>query len=336
MHINKVHFYLFCIFSSLQADQNSYPIDVVYTWVDGNDVEWKKIKNHYLTLINNNPVVDDSASDSRFNDHQELKYSLRSLEKYAPFIRHIFIVTMGQKPVWIKEHKKITFIDHKQIFTDHADLPTFNSQAIEAHLHRIPNLSEHFIYFNDDVFLGNKLEACDFFSEEGLPIVFLEPNLSPKAPIPKNATFYRKAWCNTNTLLDKLYVVAPRFRLRHAPFSLRKSFIYESERLFPHVFETNSKHKFRSEFDHNLTNGLLQYDWFYRNKCVMGHISNLMVSLRSCAFQDLNILEFQKLALFEPSTFCIEDVTEGYCKEAENLMHDFLNTKFPEKAPWEK
>lgn len=316
----------------------AFPIDVVYTWVDGNDQEWKKIKNHYLSIHNKTPslVQDDSSSDSRFNDHQELKYSLRSILQYAPFVRHIFIVTMGQKPYWIKEHEKITFIDHKDIFKNPEDLPTFNSQAIESHLHRIKELSDHFIYFNDDVFLGKNLTELDFFSESGEPLVFMEPNLSPRHPLAQNATFYRKAWANTNKLLDSLYQKSPRFRLRHAPFSLRKTLIEESETIFPWVFEKNSKHKFRSEEDHNLTNGLLQYDWFYRNKCILGHISNLMVSLRSCAYQDLNILEFQKLTLYDPATFCIEDVTDGYCKEAETLMHDFLNEKFPEKAPWEK
>jgi Stealth protein CR2, conserved region 2/Stealth protein CR1, conserved region 1/Stealth protein CR3, conserved region 3 len=337
--MNKAFWHSFiCFLVSLHfCFAESFPIDVVYTWVDGNDSEWKKIKNYHLAIHTQNPlIVDDSSSDSRFNDHEELRYSLRSIHEFAPFVRHIFIVTMGQKPKWINDHEKITFIDHKDIFLNPSDLPTFNSQAIEAHLHRIKGLCDHFIYFNDDVFLGKPLSELDFFSNTGEPIVFMEPNLSPRHPLPESATFYRKAWANTNKLLDRLYQKSPRFRLRHAPFSLRKSLIEESEKIFPHVFETNSSHKFRSELDHNLTNGLLQYDWYYRGKCVIGQISNLMVSLRSCAYQDLNTLEFKKLLMYEPATFCIEDVTDGYCEEAEALMHEFLNQKYPHKAPWEK
>ena len=178
-------------------------------------------------------------------------------------------------------------------------------------------------------------EPHHFFSPEGLPLVFLEPNLSPKGNPNDKTTLYRKAWCNTNRILDMHYSTMPRFRLRHAPFALRRSFIDESLSIFPEVFKTNSSHKFRHETDCNLTNGLLQYDWIHREKCHIGHISNLMVSLRSCAYQTLNLLEFQKLSAYNPATFCIEDVTSGYCKEAEDLLKNFLENKYPHKAPWE-
>jgi UDP-N-acetylglucosamine-lysosomal-enzyme len=174
-------------------------VDIVYTWVDGGDPEWKRIKNHYLELSNlEKPVSLDSSSDSRFNDHQELKYSLRSIWKYAPFVNHIYIVTMGQKPYWFKEHPKITFIDHKDIFVNLDHLPTFNSQAIEAHLHRIKGLSEYFIYFNDDVFLGNRVRIEDFFTEDNSPLVYLEPHLSPKGMATTPETVYRQCWRNNN------------------------------------------------------------------------------------------------------------------------------------------
>ena len=76
-----------------------------------------------------------------FSDFNQLKYSFRSIEMYAPWIRNIFIVTNGQKPSWVKiDHPKISVISHSEIFEDETDLPTFNSMAIEVHLHKIPGL----------------------------------------------------------------------------------------------------------------------------------------------------------------------------------------------------
>ena len=60
---------------------------------------------------------------------------------YAPWIRNIFIVTNGQKPSWAKlDHPKIFIVSHAEIFQKETDLPTFNSMAIEVHLHKIAGL----------------------------------------------------------------------------------------------------------------------------------------------------------------------------------------------------
>tara|TARA_R110002050_G_scaffold150757_1_gene277697 strand:- start:234 stop:554 length:321 start_codon:yes stop_codon:yes gene_type:complete len=82
----------------------------------------------------------------------QLRYSLRSIMKFAGWVRHIYIVTNGQVPSWLDvSHPRITVVAHEEIFTDPSDLPTFSSPAIEVHLHRIPGLSNRWIYFNDDV-----------------------------------------------------------------------------------------------------------------------------------------------------------------------------------------
>lgn len=152
-----------------------HPIDIVYLWVDGNDPAWQSIKNSYLSaddstigLPDQESVeikkisAQDGATDNRYMDNDELRYSLRSVHKYAPFAHHIYIVTMNQKPSWLAPHPKITIIEHKEIFKNLEGLPTFNSHAIESNLHRIPHLQEYFIYFNDDVFLGAPVTPEDF------------------------------------------------------------------------------------------------------------------------------------------------------------------------------
>lgn len=104
-------------------------------------------------------------SSNRFRDNSELKYSLRSLFKYAGWVRKVFIVTNGQIPNWLDlRHPRIEIVPHSRIFPDASHLPTFSSPAIESHLHEIPGLSKFFLYFNDDTMLGNYVTPDDFYS----------------------------------------------------------------------------------------------------------------------------------------------------------------------------
>lgn len=113
--------------------------------------------------------VDDRISLNRYRDSNELRYSLRSLIKNAPWIRHIYIVVDNQIPAWLNlDTDKLTMISHEEIFENKQNLPVFSSPAIESQLHRIPGLSKKFIYFNDDVLLGSKTLQDDFVSMSGV------------------------------------------------------------------------------------------------------------------------------------------------------------------------
>ena len=111
-------------------------------------------------------VADESAfterahDAARFADHDELRFSLRSLEQFAPWINHVWIVTADQRPRWLTpDHPWVSVVSHRDIFPDPDALPTFNSHAIEACLHRIPGLAEHFLYLNDDMLLGRPVST---------------------------------------------------------------------------------------------------------------------------------------------------------------------------------
>ena len=94
------------------------------------------------------------------------EYSLRALWLHAPFVRNIYLVTADQRPDWLDDSDdRITLVSHAEIFPDSDMLPTFNSHAIEACLHRIPGLSEHFIYMNDDVFFGREVSSDLFYTK---------------------------------------------------------------------------------------------------------------------------------------------------------------------------
>lgn len=138
-------------------------VDIVILWVDGSDKKWiekKKFWQKKYGIINN--------CEERYRNWDNLQYLFRGIEKYASWVNHIFLVTDDQKPEWLDEnHSKVTVIDHTQII-DKEFLPTFNTHAIELNIHRIEQLSENFIYFNDDTFIIDNIFKGDFF-EKGIP-----------------------------------------------------------------------------------------------------------------------------------------------------------------------
>lgn len=110
---------------------NSTDIDLVYLWVDGSDPRWLEKKIRFTGAVSDNSEVNNKG---RYMNNDELRYSLRSVERYLPWIRKIFIVTDDQCPEWlVKEHPKIQLVDHKEILPEEA-LPCFNSSVIELSL----------------------------------------------------------------------------------------------------------------------------------------------------------------------------------------------------------
>lgn len=145
------------------------PIDIVYLWCDGSDARFSADKKKYS--MQEKVLFDEEVlGEKRFSVNDELKYSLRSLEKNAPWLNHVFIVTDRQCPAWLnRAYEKVTVVDHSQILPPEI-IPTFNSLAIEYRMHLIPGLAEKFLYANDDMFFGEQVTP-EFFFQEGKPIV---------------------------------------------------------------------------------------------------------------------------------------------------------------------
>ena len=141
-------------------------IDFVLPWVDGSDKVWIALKRKY-----ENSTVDmsydlEANADCRYRDYGLLKYWFRAVEQFAPWVNRVYFVTYGQKPVWLNEsNQKLRLINHDEYIP--ADyLPTFQSNTIELNLHRIADLSERFVLFNDDVFLLRSIKPEFFFKNE--------------------------------------------------------------------------------------------------------------------------------------------------------------------------
>ena len=148
-----------------------FDVDAVITWVDGSDPAHRQKRDHFLTKAQT-PLHDNGTNPHRWVCSDELNFCVRSIANHAPWVRRIWIVTDDQIPVLAalpdKFAAKISIVDHRAIFAGHDDaLPTFNSLSIETMLWRIPGLSEHFLYFNDDVFLTAPVTPADFFAGNG-------------------------------------------------------------------------------------------------------------------------------------------------------------------------
>lgn len=149
-----------------------YKIDFVVTWVDSEDPQWKADYAKYKNI----KVTEDKA---RFRNWDLFKYWFRSIEKYAPWVNKVYLVTNGKNPDWINpNHPKLVLVNHSDYIPEEY-LPTFNSHTIELFLHKIPGLSEHFVYFCDDCYL-NGPTTPNYYFEKGLPCDNNEELLSNK------------------------------------------------------------------------------------------------------------------------------------------------------------
>ncbi len=135
----------------------NHPIDFVMIWVDSNDMSWKK--NFLCYKSKDSHLTQEELDENcRYRDWENLQYWFRSIEEYCPWVRKIHIVTCGHFPKFlVKDHPKLNLVTHDQII-DSEYLPTFSSNVIEINIHKIQGLTEHFVYFNDDMFINKPLE----------------------------------------------------------------------------------------------------------------------------------------------------------------------------------
>lgn len=137
-------------------------IDFVVTWLDSNDIEWQE------SLASYRPKVKGDKPGARFRDMGFFRYWFRAVEKYAPWVNKVFLITNGKFPDWInKDCPKLVLVSHEDYMPKEC-LPTFNSCAIELYMHKIKGLSEQFVYFNDDMILNAPVQP-NYYFRDGLP-----------------------------------------------------------------------------------------------------------------------------------------------------------------------
>ncbi|XP_072171737.1 N-acetylglucosamine-1-phosphotransferase subunits alpha/beta-like [Diadema setosum] len=169
--------------------------DVISEAEKTNTTSVLKVNKAYLmwNLEHEEAKPDEDYAPNRFEDNEELRYSLRSLERHAPWIRRVYIVTNGQIPSWLNlDNPRLVLVSHDEIFQNKTHLPTFSSPAIESHIHRIPGLSRKFVYLNDDTMFGKDIWPDDFYTHASGQKVYLT------WPVPNCAEGCPSSWIKDN------------------------------------------------------------------------------------------------------------------------------------------
>lgn len=312
-----------------------FPIDVVYTWVDGTDPEWLARKRAALEADSGHGMTEDAAADLRFVAHDELRHSLRSLERYAPWVRHVYLVTDRQRPAWLREdHPRLTVVDHTDIAPAGTTLPTFNSQAIEANLHRIEGLSEHFLYFNDDVFLSSLVTPDLFFNPNGIASMYMSrAHVAPGAPVDGEPAS-DSAGKNARSLVREATGRRVSRKLFHTPFALRRSVSAEIEERWPEVVAATRDAQFRRIEDVTLSGALHMNYAFATGRAVTRGIRYRYVNVGTPdAAERLAGLEQDRDVL---QTFCLNESTQEIDPAViDSQVRSFLRRRFPDVSSFE-
>jgi len=312
---------------------NNMDIDLVYLWLDGSDPAWQAKKNAFT-----GNVTEDTSLNckGRYANNDELKYSLRSVEKYAPWIRKIFIVTDNQIPAWLNtENPKIEIIDHKDILPK-VCLPCFNSSVIEYHIYKIPGLSEHFLYSNDDMFLNKPVQPGMFFAADGLPIIRQFPK-----PFRRLQWFWRvhirkkpllqygQAISNASELVKKKYGIYFNSKPHHNIDAYLKSNCQRvAEDIFKEELEAVLSHRIRSYDD--IQRVILSYVPLAEKR---GHL-RYVTRKESFHAQISRESHYEKITK-HPIFFCLND-TELSTDDDREKLKTWLKGYFPKKSEFEK
>ncbi|MCV3275266.1 Stealth CR1 domain-containing protein [Aeromonas hydrophila] len=284
-----------------------FPIDVVFTWVDDTDPAWQLRYQQHKSQVNAEHVGRYATDPARFSNHDELRYSLGSVLKFLPWVRRIYIVTDQQCPKWLTPSDKIRIVDHSDII-DRQYLPTFNSHVIEAHLHKIPDLAEHFIYFNDDVFVARPLPAGHFFRSNGIASLFMSSKSLAIMQKKGTDTPTLSASLKSASILNQDFSFLIDHPLVHTYVPLRKSIFEESWRLYRADLKSFLSHRFRTNHDLNLATFFVPWLSYIRGVAVPSRDICYYFNARSpAAATYFKALEIAKQKGTLPHSFCAND-----------------------------
>ena len=317
-------------------------IDVVYTWVSFDDKlqnDIKKYKNE-----NENENENENSGANRYVSNDELKYSLRSIEKYANWVNKIYIVVHdGQKPTWLKETEQLKIIQHSDIIPKKY-LPTFNSLCIESFLYKIPNLSEKYIYFNDDILLWNYVSPKNFFyknmtletSAPCIPEYKLSNTFSSTGTSSYN---FDKLIIFNGDLISKYLNISEEdiCSVRHIPFGNIKSLNVKLDNFLDSIPYKNTNineytklSKFRQ--NHNIAQVSIFRKYYYKvNNGIKPSFSTFLYT----SLSQLTENKIKKILKKKIHFLCIQNDIDSIHVYNTKFMKQMLETKFPNPSSFE-
>jgi hypothetical protein len=294
------------------------PVDIVYLWVDGSDPVWRSKRSKAREALDAGQralIAPYGDVEGRFRDNDELRYSLRALERFFPQHGHVYIVTDGQVPAWLRAHAQLTIIDHRALIPA-ASLPTFDSCHIESYIHRIPNLSERYFYFNDDVFFGAPVDLDDWFWDDGVYACWSDDAAVAPGPLRRDSDSLENAcrrsiqWLDAQPQdsLDAGY----RHTLQtfaHSPRAMRKSVLFDLEAIAPDMFASVRSTVFRNWEKPSIVSDFVMRWSLAHAKARMRSYSHAHVA--SGALQQASGMERVIQQLGDLHFFCVNDTADN-------------------------
>lgn len=300
-----------------------FPVDAVYLWVDDSDPTWRQRRDDTLRALGRAPV--GGTDVARFRHHGELRYAMRSLEYFAPWIRRVFLLTDGQRPDWlVADDSVVTVVDHREIWDDPAALPVFNSHAITARMHHIPGLADQYLYINDDVFFGSPVLPRQWFTPSGQPIFQNTSSTLPDRALLAALPSHDNARYNSLRLVEQASGLRPTRLFMHGPIAQSRPWQLELEARFPEDYDRTARSRFRARTD-------LEPIWLHH---YLGYVEGRTVpgNLRYEYFSLADPTAAQRLAelsrMRRAQVFCIND--DGTAPAANiEAIRTFLPSFFP-------
>lgn len=314
-----------------QSRAEDPPIDVVFTWVNHADPTWRALFDAHAPKPSMAGAPDGHAK-TRFHDNGELRHALRALARYMPWVRKVHVVSNCAAPAWLNvDHPSLAWVDHADIL-DASVLPTFNSHAIETALHRVPDLAENFVYFNDDMFVCRPLPATWFFNANGTARAHMEPyGMVTGTPQP-DAPDYLNAARNGAALMVNAGFDWPAQLHRHVPYALQKSVLREVEETFEGPIAQTRRARFRSADDVSLTSFLYHHYAWHTRRCTFEDAQAEMVKCTDLRWR-------AELAAALQTGCDVLCLNEGGSQDPDPAwrteMRATLKRRFPWPAPWE-
>lgn len=311
-------------------------IDYIIAWVDGADPVHQAQKELYKN--SGNAAHIEAIKSERFTNNGEIYYHIASIIKYAPFINHLYIITDNQSPIYLDgfhlEGKCaadfISIVSHESIFVDlPALLPNYNSLAIESAMWRIPELSENFIYGNDDFFINGPVTVNDFFDDK-LPVLHgtwtSNGDLSFKYKIRSLFRKFSTTMVEEPKFLTSLWKGAKiagfndqYLKIHHHPHPLRKSTFQEFFQQNPNLLDEQVQYRFRSAKQFNPIS-------------LINHIEISNHNLKPKAASDLAYIDVVKPKRLDREIVKLQDENVSWgCVQGMELLPSDLQRKIHKK-----
>lgn len=309
-------------------------IDIVVPYYDDSDEHWRNILREYMQKENSNDR--QVIGDERYRDWECFNYWFRCVEQNCKWVNKVFLIVAceSQIPDWVdRTNQKLRIVYHNEFIPEEL-LPTFNTMTIELFISRIKDLSNNYIYCNDDYFFLNETTADMFFKDdipvykenEGELVKFDDGYLNGS-----DGTFYSVLNNGIDLQLEICGDKAKWYTIDHLPVSHKKDFELEIiEKFYDRFIEANKTSRFRNKemFSNHV------FVCLYKDLMPYYKAEDYSHSYYLTIRKDINFNDHANCKMV-----CFNDTEQLNAEDFEKVkvkMRTFFEQKFPIKSSYEK